>query len=172
MAGKKRSGLVLRNGSMDPFWDPFNMLGNMDRLMGLFENDFDRGFYGGSPLVFRHPPAMRRYAHRMPMDVADKGDHYEVMVELPGIRKDDVKLSLEDGVLSVGIESKEEKSEEDEGRYVHRERSDYRCSRCIRLPDEVDPEKVTASMEDGILNIALEKRHPEPVPETREIPIE
>jgi HSP20 family protein len=95
--------------------------------------------------------------HRVPsMDVVDQDDHILVRVELPGVRKDDVKVSLSDNVLTVKAETcKEEKKAE--GDYYRREIAQSACSRSVTLPVNVDAAKVTATLADGVLEITLGK---------------
>jgi HSP20 family protein len=94
------------------------------------------------------------------MDLEDHGDKLELSVELPGAKKEDAKISIEDNVLTVSVATKEEKEEKEEGRYLFRERSSMSCSRSVRLPVEVDEGKVSARMDNGILKIEMPKVHP------------
>jgi HSP20 family protein len=124
------------------------------------------------PFPMRAVPKLRviRRDYRMPMDLVDEGDNYRLIVDLPGIRKEDVKISMNEGILSLSVEGKEEKDEKDE-RYLMRERSAYSCSRKIRLPGEVDEDNIKANIEEGVLNIQLPKKEPEKH-KPREIKIE
>ncbi|MHC5009460.1 MAG: Hsp20/alpha crystallin family protein [Planctomycetota bacterium] len=90
------------------------------------------------------------------MDVAETEDGLTITAELPGLKKDDVHITLEDGVLSISGEKKFEK-EEKEKNYHRVERRYGAFHRSFTLPAGVDASKATASFEDGVLTIALPK---------------
>ena len=76
--------------------------------------------------------------------------------ELAGLTKDDIEVSLEDGVLTISGEKKDDRTEETEG-YHLRERRHGKFSRSFRLPAEVNPEKINAHLKDGVLTVTLDK---------------
>ncbi len=90
------------------------------------------------------------------LDVIHDTDRIEVVVELPGLRKEDIQLSLQDGVLTVSGERKAvTETQTDE---THRtERFFGKFQRSIELPAEVNPDKVDASYKDGVLTVTLAK---------------
>jgi HSP20 family protein len=100
------------------------------------------------------------YIRDFRIDVTDEKDRYVVEAELPGIDKKDVSIKFENDFLTISInqeennDSKEEK--EDKKKYIHRERHLFRSERSILL-DDVDPKKVTAKMENGVLKVELMK---------------
>jgi len=90
------------------------------------------------------------------VDIAEHDDDYVVKVELPGINKDDVKITLENNVLTIRGEKKQEKESKKEN--FHRiERSYGSFQRSFTLPMTVKNDKIDASYKDGILTIALPK---------------
>jgi HSP20 family protein len=90
------------------------------------------------------------------VDITETDQEYCVKAELPEIRKEDVKVSVENGVLKISGERKHE--EETKNRKQHRiERSYGRFVRTFGLPDDVNPAKVTAESKDGILTIHVPK---------------
>lgn len=89
-------------------------------------------------------------------DVKETPDKFLVSAELPGIRKDQIKLSLHEGVLEISGEHKQEKEEKDEVHHLV-ERSYGKFSRRIQLPDAVDPSKVHAEYKDGVLYVNIPK---------------
>ncbi len=95
-------------------------------------------------------------AGSMRTDIVDKGDRYQLKADMPGFSKDDIKVSFNDGVLTVSAERKEEKKQDQDG-YVMRERSEGRCERQFRF-DDVDPKKIYAAYQNGELDICLEKQ--------------
>ena len=90
------------------------------------------------------------------VDVSETEGGYQIKAEIPDVKKEDVKVTLEDGVLTIQGERKQEK--EEKGKRYHRvERSYGRFVRSFTLPDVIDEEKVKAEFKDGILNLALPK---------------
>ncbi|MGA1847825.1 MAG: Hsp20/alpha crystallin family protein [Thermoplasmatota archaeon] len=168
MANLKDKRMILRNADSGAF-APFGLWEDFDDLFNAFRSDVDRMFW--SP-VAREPAKLRVFHGNtyMPMDLEDHGDKLELSVELPGTRKEDAKISLEDNVLTISVESKQEREEKEEGRYLFRERSSMSCSRSIRLPVDVEEGKVSARMDNGILKIEMPKVHPGEK-KTREIKI-
>ncbi len=90
------------------------------------------------------------------VDIAEDSDAVTITAEVPGMSKEDLDVSIEDGVLTLRGEKREE--ETSEGKNVHRvERRYGRFERRIQLPQTVDPEQVTAAYEDGVLKLTLPK---------------
>jgi len=90
------------------------------------------------------------------VDIAEEDTAFVVKMELPGVAKEDVKITLEDGLLTVRGEKKEEK--ESKGTNYHRVERGYGAfQRSFTLPATVKGDKVEASFRDGILNIMLPK---------------
>lgn len=92
----------------------------------------------------------------MRTDIVDKGDRYQLKADMPGFNKSDIKVSFNDGVLTVSAERNEDK-QESQGGFVMRERSEGRCERQFRF-DDVDPQKIYAAYQNGELDICLEKQ--------------
>ena len=90
------------------------------------------------------------------LDVSDDKDNLVVKVELPGMKKDEINLSLHDGVLTISGERKHE-SEKKEGGTFRSERYFGKFHRSVTLPTAVDANKVTAAYKDGILTVELPK---------------
>ncbi|MGA1872439.1 MAG: Hsp20/alpha crystallin family protein [Thermoplasmatota archaeon] len=158
MAKEQEKRMVLRDGDRSSM-SPFGLWEDFDDLFNAFRRDMDRMFL--SP-VSTEPARIRvfRRPSYMPMNLEDKEDMFLLTVDLPGIDKDDAKISLEEDILSISVESKEEKEEKEEGRYLFRERSSHSCSRSIRLPQEVDESRIKAKMIDGVLHVELPKSNP------------
>jgi len=90
------------------------------------------------------------------MDVQETTSEYLIKADLPEVKKEDVKVSLEEGVLAVEGERKLE--QEETGKKFHRvERSYGKFVRRMMLPTDIDPQKVAADFKDGVLNIHLPK---------------
>ena len=99
---------------------------------------------------------------RMPIfDMVDKGDRYELKVEVPGIEKEKIKVkAIKDSVEISGEQSEEEKSEDKRKRYVYNERSYSSFYRNIPVPEEIVSSRVSAKMSNGILYVELPKKNP------------
>jgi len=91
------------------------------------------------------------------VDVREDADHIYVDVELPGFKKEEVDITLENQTLTISAE-RQEKSEEKKGDYLLNERRYNRFLRSFTLPPTVDEKKVDAKLNDGMLSIMLNKR--------------
>jgi HSP20 family protein len=90
------------------------------------------------------------------VDVSETDGEYQIKAEIPDVKKEDVKVTLEDGVLTIQGQRKQEK--EDKGTKYHRvERAYGSFVRSFTLPDLVDEQKVNAEFKDGVLNLQLPK---------------
>lgn len=90
------------------------------------------------------------------LDVTQDKEHIYVKAELPGLKKEEINLSLHDGVLTLSGERREESKKEDE-KVFREERTFGRFSRSITLPTEVNPDAIKATYRDGILVVELAK---------------
>lgn len=90
------------------------------------------------------------------VDIEEAEDQYIIKADLPGMDKKDVFITVEKGTIRLEGEKKTEQKKE-KGRYSHLERSYGRFSRSFALPDEVDTEKINASMNNGVLELTLPK---------------
>lgn len=129
--------------------NPFGSLQrDIDRLFG----DFTRGF--GMPGM----PAMKVLPN---IDVTETDKEIEVTVELPGLQRSDIEISLNDDVLTIRSEKKVEAKQEDDKKNVHvAERAYGVFYRAIQLPAGVDPASIEATMSYGVLKITI----PRPAP--------
>ncbi len=130
-------------------WDPFRELEEVtEQLNRMFWRPAARRENGKEQLTV---------ADWIPIvDISETESAYAIKAELPDVKKDDVKVTLQDGVLTIQGERKQEK--EEKGLKYHRvERSYGRFVRSFTLPDYVDNTKVKAEFKDGILNLHLPK---------------
>jgi len=105
----------------------------------------------------------------MKVDVRDNGDAYELTADLPGLKKEDIKLGYENNYLTISAESQQEKDEKDEkGNYIRRERRSGSVSRSFYI-DDIDEAKVTAEFKDGVLTVMMPKAQASQVSKTIEI---
>ena len=140
-------GLIVRRGNSDDFFKTFR---EMQRDVDSVFNNF---------LTGRNPQAG---TCMMPSaDVYETEDAYVFEFELPGFKKDDVKVKVEDNVLTVSSEVKEEKKEEKDKNYHIVERRYGAFKRQFSLPENVDVEKIDAKFENGVLELKVQKKEEE-----------
>jgi HSP20 family protein len=90
------------------------------------------------------------------VDIGENGTEFIVKAELPDVKKEDIKVNVENGILWISGERKAEK--EEKGVKFHRlERAYGRFERSFTLPDEADPDKITSEYKEGVLTIHLPK---------------
>lgn len=92
----------------------------------------------------------------MEIDVIETKDSYVIRASMPGVKPEDINVSMERGVLTIRGEAREE-AEQNEGRYYRRERRSSQYARSLALPGEVNAEACEASYEHGVLTITLPK---------------
>jgi len=128
-------------------WPTFGRLSNLrDELDTLFELPFWSNFGRQTQLFSGWTPAL---------DLYENNDNLIAVVELSGMRKEDIEISLHDGMLTIGGERKSETREGDKAERTERYIGKFR--RSITLPTRVDANKVSATYKDGILTITLPK---------------
>ena len=130
-------------------WSPFDMMEEMERR---FEDIFGREF----PAVWRGIPLEER-GWAPAIDVFEKGDKFVVKAELPGMKEDDIDISVVGDTLRIKGEKKTETEVKEED-YYRSERSYGSFFRSIALPPTVDANKIQADYEDGVLEVTLPKR--------------
>lgn len=109
----------------------------------------------------------------MKTDVRETDNGYEVDVDLPGFKKDEVKVDLKDGYLTISAAKGLDKDEQNKkGRYIRQERYAGQCSRSFYVGDAVKPEDVKAHFEDGILKLTLPKAARQQLPAENTISID
>ena len=103
----------------------------------------------------------------------EKKDSYEVDVDLPGFKKDQIRVELENGYLTISAEKGLDKDEDKEGRYIRRERFSGSCRRTFYVGENVEQSDIKASFKQGILMLTIPKKEEKPeVEENNYISIE
>jgi len=126
-------------------WDPFGSLAEIrDEMNRLFDTPLRR--HGGT-VEDTFVPAL---------DIVEEKDNFLVKVDLPGLSKEDVSVSIHDGFLTIKGERKHE-AEKKESSYYHRERVYGSFTRSLQLPTRIDANKVQATFRDGVLRVTLPK---------------
>jgi HSP20 family protein len=134
-------------------WDPSRELSSLQSEMNrLFQSFFDTpatgsGTGGNGGTLRRWHPAM---------DLVETEDHFVLRADLPGVSEDDVKVELEDNVLTIAGERRHEE-EAKGGGYYRLERATGVFSRSLTLPEGIDPEAVQASFDKGVLEVRIPK---------------
>ena len=133
----------------------------------FFDTAFDRRFFGDwDPLYGKHAKNL------MKTDIKELDGHYEMDVDLPGFRKEDVNIELKDGYLTISALKDLQKDEKDKaGRYIRQERYSGQCSRSFYV-GEIRAEDIKAKYEDGILRLSLPKQDQKALPVQNRIAIE
>ena len=121
-----------------------------------WNDDFDNLFENFlQPLRWTQEEASQGIAPRL--DVVERDNEFVVKAEMPGMKKDDIEVSLENGVLTITAETKSETEEKEGDRVIRQERRYGQYLRSLRLGKEIDEKKVKASYKDGILELVLPK---------------
>lgn len=129
---------------------------------------------------FGYPFADHRSHHEvmktdmMKTDIKDTDQGYEITMNIPGIKKENVQAELKDGYLTINATTNSSNDEQDEaGRYIRRERHYGSCSRSFYVGDEVTQDEIKAKFEDGTLKMLVPKKEAKPeVEEKKYITIE
>lgn len=140
-----------------------------ENLFDDFMDDaFERNFFGGrNPLYGKHSKNL------MKTDVKETETGYELDIDLPGFKKDEISAHLEDGYLTVSAAKGVDKDEKDnEGRYIRRERYSGSMTRSFYVGNAVTEEDIKAKYEDGILSLNIPKKDPKAVEAKKYIAIE
>ena len=137
----------------------------------LFDDFFDDEFMrfpmwsGRDPLYGKHARSL------MKTDVRETENTYEVDIDLPGFKKDEISVELKDGYLTVQASKGLDKDQKNqEGKYIRQERYAGSCSRSFYV-GEVEPGQVSAKYEDGILKLSLPKLEKKELPKSTTIAI-
>lgn len=103
----------------------------------------------------------------MPVEITDKGQEYDIRAELPGIKKEDLDIDIEENYLKINAKKYEEKDEKEKN-YKRSEFNYGEFSRVVQLPEEIDVEKTEAKLDSGVLKIIAPKMSKEK-PQTKKL---
>lgn len=122
-----------------------------------FDAFFDTPMHGSTPTLMR-------------TDIRETDNGYELTVDLPGFKKEDVTAELKEGYLSISARTKTETEDKDEkGTWVRKERFSGTCSRSFYVGEEIAEEDIRAKFEDGLLKISVPKKQPQPKLEDKRV---
>jgi HSP20 family protein len=116
-------------------------------VFGDFFNDF----------LNSNVPARESYSYVPAVNIVERADHFAIELAAPGVNKEDIKVEVENGVLTISAEKKEEKKEENE-RYTRKEFSFSSFRRSFSLPEHVEADHIVAAHKDGVLSLTLPKK--------------
>ncbi|WP_295860155.1 Hsp20/alpha crystallin family protein [uncultured Oscillibacter sp.] len=138
----------------------------------LFDDFFSDPFemmvpQGRSPLYGKHAKGL------MKTDVRETDGSYELDVDLPGFKKDEIHVDLKDGYLTISAAKGLDKDESaKDGKYIRQERYAGACSRSFYVGETARPEDIAAKYEDGILRVSVPKEVKKPLPTVTSVTIQ
>ena len=148
--------MIFGESLMDDWLDDF------DRDFKAMDKEFNRSFGRKNPLFGRHAKNL------MKTDVREHEDSYEVDIDLPGFKKDEVNIELTDGYLVVAAEKGLDKEHKDkEGKLIRQERYSGSMTRSFYVGDAVKQEDIKAKMEHGVLKLTVPKVENKPAVEEK-----
>ena len=141
------------------------------------ENLFDEFFANPFGMVNTAPAEEALYGKHgrnlMKTDVREMDNSYELDIDLPGFKKDEITVDLKNGYLTIGASKGLDKDQKDEnGTYIRRERYAGVCSRSFYVGSSLRPEEIGAKYEDGILRLSVPKAVKRELPESTSITIQ
>ena len=116
---------------------------------GILDPLFDELFFGN-----------KNKHEVMKTDIKDEGNHYLMKIDLPEVKKENIKLSLEDGYLIVSAKFDYNNEDKEKNNYIRRERHYGNCSRSYYLGEDVTEEDIKAKLQDGVLTLNVKKVDP------------
>ena len=139
----------------------------------LFEDFFDLPLYDDSKVEKKFQG--RHAKNLMKTDIKEMDNGYELIIDLPGFKKDEIKVSLDNGYLSIaaakGLDQDEQ--EKDTGKYIRRERYAGSCERSFYVGEDITEEDIKGEFKHGILKLFVPKKEAKAaVPERKFIAIE
>ena len=142
-------------------------LGDMDKAFENFRKDIEKSFTSFPSFSMPSFPKMPESS----CDVIDEGKQFRVKIDMPGLKKNEIKLNVTENSIEISGEHKEE-SEEKKKNYLRKERSQVSHFRTIPLSEKVVSGKTKAKLTDGVLTITLPKSQPTPVPKKKPVSIQ
>jgi HSP20 family molecular chaperone IbpA len=143
-------------------------------MPSIFTNDFMDDFFGVPRVTGFGSRMDNDFSRMMTTDVKETENDYQVHMNLPGFAKEDIKAELNDGYLTIKAETNQNNDEQDDdGKYIRRERYTGSCSRSFYVGDAVTQDDIHAAFKDGVLSLSIPKKEALPQKdETKYIAIE
>lgn len=134
----------------------------LEDMPSFFSNFFDDEILGFDGFRTKNLPAT---------NISDKDNHFLIEMAVPGMKKDDFHVTVENGILHISSEKKEEKEEKDK-QYRRREYNYYSFERSFTLPESVKQDDIKARYKEGVLSLTVEKKETSKKLPKKEIPIQ
>ncbi|MDQ5843471.1 MAG: Hsp20/alpha crystallin family protein [Thermoproteota archaeon] len=152
-----------KRGGEEPEKSPILPSRQFDNMFDTFRKEMERMMFRpwSFPMDWGEFPSMfeARDMRMAPYELVDRGDRFDLQLEVPGIKKENV--SVKATKYSIEISGKHSEKDEEKGkRYVYSERLYRSFYRNVPLPEEIIPSKVSAKVENGILRVELPKKNP------------
>ncbi len=128
---------------------PKNQFGNLDSL-------FDE-FFTGFPVLMDKSDVAKSLA-AMRIDIHEDDDGYEITAELPGVKKEDIAVTLKNNVLSISASKESSSEKKKKGKVIRQERSSGSFTRSFTVDDGIRQEDIKASFDDGVLTLTIPKK--------------
>ena len=131
------------------------MTANISRYDPFADTDLDDWFKGFflRPISLQGQPSLQ-----MKIDVSENDKSYTVRADIPGVKKEDIAVNIDDNQVSISAEVREEKEKKNGDRVVHKERYYGNVYRSFTLPQDVDDKAAQAHYEQGVLELTLPKK--------------
>lgn len=122
--------------------------------------------------LFFQPEKRNNHRYLMSTDIIDKKDHYEMKVNLPNVKKDDLKVSIDNGYLTIDVVVNNESDEKSEHDYILRERSYGSYQRRYYVGEDVEMKDVSGKLENGLLTLEIKKPNEQEVKKSHYVQIQ
>lgn len=142
-------------------------------IPSVFNENLLDDFFDGANLFGYVPVSRKMSTEFMKTDIKEHENHYEMQIDLPGFKKEDLKLQLNNGYLTISASHDENKDEKDkDGKIVRQERHSGSMQRSFYVGDNLKQEDISAKFENGVLMLDVPKKAPEKeVSETKYIEV-
>ena len=139
-----------------------------DMMDFSFDFPWEKEFFGKrNPLYGKHAKNL------MKTDVKETDNSYEVDIDLPGFKKDEISAKLENGYLTISAaKGLDKEQQDDDGTYIRKERYSGQCARAFYVGNDIKENDIQAKYEDGILRLTVPKKAPEKIENKGYIAIE
>lgn len=98
-----------------------------------------------------------RFKKSMKCDIFEKDGNYNVVMDIPGFKKEDINIECDNGVIKISCEKKEEENEEEDKKYIRKERVYEKCERSFNFGD-IKEDEIEAEFTDGTLKLVIPKQ--------------
>ena len=122
--------------------------------------------------LFFQPEKRNNHGYLMSTDIIDKKDHYEMKVNLPNVKKDDLKVSIDNGYLTIDVVVNNESEEKNEHDYILRERSYGSYQRRYYVGEDVEMKDISGKLENGLLTLQIKKPNEQEIKKSHYVQIE